>query len=100
MDRRRMQGAAGAAIMLAALAAAGAAPADAACRGSREAYARGVLQTLTEISARNSWRNNVRERYGIRFARWSLAQDKTMQCRKIQPGRRWHCVARARPCDG
>ena len=98
--RGMIKGAAGAAIMVAALAVAGAGPADAACRASKEAYARGALQTLTEISARNSWRNAVRESYGIRYARWSLAEEKTMRCRKILPGRRWHCVARARPCSG
>ena len=100
MNLRRMHGAAGAAIMVAALAVAGAAPANAACRASVEAYARGALQTLTEISARSKWRSAVRERYSVRYTRWSLAQEKTMRCRKIEPGRRWHCVARARPCDG
>ena len=96
---RMMKGAAGAAMMVAALAVAGAAPANAACRASVEAYARGTLQTLVEISARNKWRNAVREDYGIRFARWGLAKEKTMRCRKVLPGRRWHCVARARPCS-
>src|ERR1700694_4782833 len=100
MKLTSMKGAAGAAIMVAALAAVGATPADAACRPSKEAYARGTLQTLTEISARSGWRSAVRESYGVRFSRWSMAKEKTMRCRKIEPGRRWHCIARARPCDG
>jgi hypothetical protein len=76
-----------------------AAPASAACRYPREAYARGALQTATELIARQRWRSEVRRAYGLSFARWSLAKDKTMRCRKIQPGSRWHCVARARPCN-
>jgi hypothetical protein len=82
-----------------ALTIAAAVPADAACRPSREAYARGILQTPAELLARQRWRNEVRSRYGARFMRWSVAKDKTMRCRKLLPGRRWHCVARARPCD-
>ena len=97
--RRSLTGAAGTAIVLATLAIAAAAPASAACRASREAYARGPFQTIAEISARNKWRSEVRQRYGVRYARWSLAQEKTMRCRKVLPGRRWHCVARARPCS-
>jgi hypothetical protein len=96
--RRIITGAAGAAIMVAVLAI-DAAPASAACRPSKEAFARGPFQTVTEISARNKWRSAVRASYGVRFSRWSLAQEKTMRCRKILPGRRWHCVARARPCN-
>jgi hypothetical protein len=75
------------------------APASAACRAPREAFARGALQTPTELIARARWRSEVRRAYGLSFSRWSLAKDKTMRCRKIQPGSRWHCVARARPCN-
>jgi hypothetical protein len=97
--RRVVMGAAGAAMVVTALAIAAAAPASAACRATREAYARGPFQTIAEISARNKWRSAVRQRYGVRYTRWSLAQEKTMRCRKLLPGRRWHCVARARPCS-
>ena len=33
------------------------------------------------------------------WARWSPARDKTMRCRKLEPGRRWRSVARATPCE-
>jgi hypothetical protein len=89
----------GAAVLLGATILLQAAPASAACRAPREAYARGALQTATELIARSRWRSEVRGAYGLGFARWSLAKDKTMRCRKIQPGSRWHCVARARPCN-
>jgi hypothetical protein len=60
----------------------------------------GTLQTLTEISARSKWRSAVRARYGSSYSRWGLAENKNMDCKKGEPGRRWHCRASARPCDG
>jgi hypothetical protein len=76
------------------------APASAACKGhEHEARGVGVFQTTTEIAARSRWRAEVRSHDGDRWARWSLARDKTMRCRKLEPGRRWRCVARAIPCD-
>jgi hypothetical protein len=92
-------GSLGAILVVGAVTIATAAPANAVCRGFKEATARGILQTPTEILARNRWRGEVRSSYGIRFTQWSNAKDKTMRCRKLLPGRRWHCVARARPCD-
>lgn len=91
--------AASAAALFVAMAVVQPAPASAACRAPREAFARGALQTPTELIARARWRSEVRGAYGLSYARWSLAKDKTMRCRKIQPGSRWHCVARARPCN-
>ncbi|KAB2851777.1 MAG: hypothetical protein F9K44_00330 [Hyphomicrobiaceae bacterium] len=77
----------------------GAASASAACRPSVQAEASGRLQTLTEIAARAKWRSEVRDDYGASFTRWSRARSKTMRCYKVQPGNRWHCLARARPCN-
>jgi hypothetical protein len=77
---------------------AGAAPASAACRAPVEASARGFLQNATQVFARARWRNEVRGRYGFAFTRWSAGKDKVERCRKLTPGRRWHCTARARPC--
>jgi hypothetical protein len=74
-------------------------PASASCRGTVEAYSRGYIQNAVQIVARSRWRSEVRRRYGASFAGWSLAKDKVERCNKIQPGRRWHCIARARPCN-
>jgi hypothetical protein len=76
-----------------------AAPASAFCRAPLEAYAQGYLQITTQLASRNRWRNEVRRRYGFPFSRWGLGKDKVERCRKLSPGRRWHCTARARPCD-
>jgi hypothetical protein len=76
-------------------------PARASCKGhTHEAFSTGYLQTTTEIAARAKWRSEVRGHDGLRYTRWSFARDKNMQCRKVVPGRRWRCTARARPCDG
>ena len=78
-----------------------AAPASARCRSLvRGEAAHGTLQTLTEISARSKWRSAVRARYGTRYTRWAVATDKNVDCKKGEPGRRWHCRAVARACDG
>lgn len=78
-----------------------AAPASARCRGLvRGDMAHGTLQTFTEISARSKWRTAVRARYGSSYARWGAATDKNVDCRKGEPGHRWHCRAVARACDG
>ena len=78
-----------------------AAPASARCRGLvRGEMAHGALQSFTEISARSKWRAAVRARYGSRYTRWAVATDKNVDCKKGEPGRRWHCRASARACDG
>ena len=77
----------------------GATPASASCRGPVEGYSRGYIQNAVQIIARSKWRGEVRRRYGSSFVGWSLAKDKVERCNKIQPGRRWHCTARARPCN-
>jgi hypothetical protein len=75
-------------------------PADAACRGPvRGAQLSGINQTLTEFRARSSWRTRVRAIHGYRFARWSNARNKNMDCNKNRPGRTWYCRAIASPCD-
>jgi hypothetical protein len=74
-------------------------PASAACRAPVEAYAKGLIQNPTQIIARSRWRSEVRGRYGFAFTRWANAKDKVERCRKETPGRRWHCTARARPCN-
>jgi hypothetical protein len=99
MSKTQVYAAVAAAMLSGAMAILEPAPASAACRATREAFARGALQTPTELIARARWRSEVRSAYGLSFSRWSVAKDKTMRCRKIQPGSRWHCVARARPCN-
>ena len=94
--------AAGATVLFAAMAILDPTPASARCRGSivRGEMAHGTLQAFTEISARSRWRSAVRARYGSTYTRWSVATDKNVDCKKGEPGRRWHCRASARPCDG
>ena len=62
--------------------------------------AHGTLQTFTEISARSKWRTAVRARYGSSYSRWGAATDKNVDCKKGEPGHRWHCRAVGRACDG
>jgi hypothetical protein len=76
-----------------------ASPASAFCRAPVEAYAQGYIQGTTQWASRNRWRSEVRRRYGFAFARWGLGKDKVERCRKLSPGRRWHCTAQARPCN-
>ena len=85
--------------LIGALAILGATPASAFCRAPVEAYAEGYIQATTQLASRNRWRNEVRQRYGFQFARWGLGKGKVERCRKLSPGRRWHCIARARPCN-
>jgi hypothetical protein len=95
------KGAAAAAVLFGGMAILDAAPASARCRGMvRGDTSHGALQTLTEISARSKWRSAVRARYGSTYTRWSVAVDKNVDCKKGEPGHRWHCRALARPCDG
>jgi hypothetical protein len=85
--------------LIGALAILEATPASAFCRAPVEAYAEGYIQGTTQLASRNRWRNEVRQRYGFQFARWGLGKEKVERCRKLSPGRRWHCTARARPCN-
>ena len=77
-------------------------PASARCRGS---IVRGEMATAP---CRRSPRSRL-DRSGARpcgrataaaFTRWGVATDKNVDCKKGEPGRRWHCRALARPCDG
>lgn len=74
-------------------------PASASCRGTVEAFSRGLFQDPSQIVARARWRSEVRRRYGFSFARWASAREKVERCTKEKSGRRWHCIARARPCN-
>jgi hypothetical protein len=85
--------------LIGALAILEATPASAFCRAPVEAYAQGYIQGTTQLASRNRWRSEVRRRYGFQFARWGLGKDKVERCRKLSPGRRWHCIARARACN-
>jgi len=100
--RSLAQGAAAAAVLFGTMAILDATPASARCRGNivRGETAHGTLQTFTEISARSKWRSAVRARYGSTYTRWAVAEDKNVDCKKGEPGKRWHCRAVARPCDG
>ena len=89
---------AGAAVLLSAVAIAPV-PASAACRGSVQGLAEGTFKYPTELLSRARWRTEVREKYGAGYAFWSKAEDKTTRCHKEEPGEKWRCVARARPCN-
>jgi hypothetical protein len=88
----------GAAALVGAMAMAPAA-ASAACRGYVQASAEGTFKLPTELISRARWRSEVRDRYSSAFAFWSKAEDKVTRCQKQDPGDKWRCVARARPCD-
>ncbi len=92
-------GAVGAVALLGGMAILDATPASARCRAPVESAASGVFQNPTQLVARNRWRSEVRRRYGLSYSRWGRATGKVERCNKISPGRRWHCIARARPCD-
>jgi len=91
--------AAGGVALLGAAAILDATPASASCRGSVEAFSKGYIQNAVQIVARSHWRSEVRRRYGSSFTGWSRAKEKVERCNKETPGRRWHCIARARPCN-
>lgn len=77
------------------------APAEAApkCRGFVQATAEGTFKYPTELISRNRWRGEVKERYGNSYAFWSSAEEKSTRCYKSEPGEKWTCLSRARPCD-
>lgn len=76
-------------------------PASAKCYRDITREATGRIQFVTRLAARNKWRAAARQRYGAKFAVWTLAaDDKTEQCNKKGPGAPWRCIASARPCDG
>lgn len=90
-----------AAIALVGVLAAFPAPASAVCKRDITREAVGNFQFATRLTARNRWRAAVREKYGSKFAVWTLASDrKTEECNKKGPGAKWRCIASARPCDG
>ena len=75
------------------------ATANAACRGFVQASAEGTFKTPTELISRARWRSLVRERYSAEYAFWSKAEEKATRCYKSEPGDKWICAARARPCS-
>jgi hypothetical protein len=60
--------------------------------------ANGLFQATTGIAARSAWRREVREHLGGDFAYWSRARNRVTSCSR-RDGGRWHCRARARPCN-
>jgi hypothetical protein len=88
----------GVAVMLGATAMAPA-TASAACRGFVQASAEGTFKYPTELISRARWRSEVRDRYDSQYAFWSRAEEKSTRCTKSEPGDKWICAARARPCD-
>jgi hypothetical protein len=75
------------------------ATANAACRAYVHASAEGTFKYPTELISRARWRSEVRERYGAPYAFWSKAEEKATRCTKSEPGDKWRCAARARPCS-
>ena len=73
--------------------------AQAGCRGYVQAHAEGTIKYTTELLSRARWRGEVRERYTAAHALWSKAENKTTHCTKGEPGEKWRCTARAKPCD-
>jgi hypothetical protein len=88
----------GVAVLLGATAM-GPAAANAACRSFVQAGAEGTFKLPTELISRARWRSEVRERYGAEYAFWSKAEEKATRCTKGEPGDKWRCAARARPCS-
>ena len=47
-------------------------------------------------AAMESWRNAMKQQFGVEWSVWSIAEDSSVECH--QAGTRTTCLVRARPC--
>ncbi len=98
MRLRRWLSALAAAALVAGVGAAIPAAAKDGCKPRVMAKAIGNFQFSTRITARNRWKAAAREKYGFDFGTWARAASRIEKCDKDKPGKKWICVASARPC--
>jgi hypothetical protein len=92
--------AAAVAVLLVAGAVPMSATASAQCRSSVAAPgSANSIQYLASVSSKYAWKSKVSDRYGSKFATWSNAKGKNVDCSKSGPNKKWVCIATGRPCD-
>ena len=92
--------AAGAVVLVGAMAILDAAPASARCAGYVSgATVSGKIRFFTQSKARRNWSARARKAYGRAFDKWSLARNRNISCSKRAPGGTWYCRARGRACN-
>ena len=75
------------------------APAAAACRGTISAAGDAKsIQYWASVSSKYAWKAKVKDRYGSGFATWSNSKNRNVDCSKRGEGKKWVCLASARPC--
>ncbi len=55
------------------------------------------VKGIAKISARKAWEAKMKNQFGITWAIWSIADGKSIQCKK--EGGKNKCTARAKPCQ-
>lgn len=75
------------------------ASANAACRGTVSAAGGAKsLQYLASVSSKYAWKEKVSNRFGAKFSTWGNSKSRNVDCSKSGEGKKWVCVASARPC--
>lgn len=54
------------------------------------------MKGAAKIKARKAWESKMKSQFGYTWAIWSIADGKSIQCKKV--GSKSECTARARPC--
>lgn len=54
------------------------------------------LKGIAKIKARKAWEAKMKNQFGITWGIWSIAEGKSIQCKK--EGGKNKCTARAKPC--
>ncbi len=55
------------------------------------------MKGIAKISARKAWETKMKSQFGITWAIWSIADGRSIQCKK--EGSKNKCTARAKPCQ-
>lgn len=55
------------------------------------------MKGIAKIKARKAWEAKMKSQFGISWAVWSIAYNKSIQCKK--EGGKNKCTARAKPCQ-
>jgi hypothetical protein len=56
------------------------------------------LKSMASIAARQGWTATATTQYGLSWSVWTIAQNKTIDCVKLNTGK-WRCLASAKPCN-
>lgn len=69
------------------------------CKGSpHQAVGVRTVKAVASVAARQNWTATAKTQYGLSWSVWSIAQNKSIDCVKLNTGK-WRCLASAKPCN-